>query len=228
MWRSFLCPLHREGYVFVGIFAGVALLGHWIYEPLGLLLWGLTGWCAYFFRDPQRVTPTREGLIISPADGRILSIGPAVPPQEIDLGTEPLTRISIFMNVFDVHVNRLPCHGKITKIHYYPGKFFNASLDKASEHNERQAFCLETRRGSKIGFVQIAGLVARRIRCDVKVGQEGTAGDRFGMIRFGSRVDVYLPLSLSPLVIVGQKTIAGETVLADFYASEEPRQGQRS
>jgi phosphatidylserine decarboxylase len=225
---SFLCPIHPEGVIFVALFAAVAAIAYWIYPPLGVIAWGLTAWCAYFFRDPRRMTPTREGLVISPADGLIQSIGPVVPPEEMELGEAPLTRISIFMNVFDVHVNRLPCDGRISKIHYYPGKFFNATLDKASEHNERQAFTLETSQGTKIGFVQIAGLIARRIRCDITVGKVGVAGERFGMIRFGSRVDVYLPTSVNPLVIVGQRAISGETVLADLQSAEPPRQGRRA
>jgi len=187
----------------------------------------LTAWCAYFFRNPDRVTPVREGLVISPADGVVQMIQPAAPPPELDMGGEPLTRISVFMNVFNVHVNRAPVDGKIEKLAYRPGKFLNASLDKASEYNERQSVRMKLADGRDIAFVQIAGLVARRILIWVTEGQKLAAGERFGLIRFGSRVDVYLPDGVSPLVCVGQIAVAGETVIADLEAGEQPREGEQ-
>ena len=176
----------------------------------------LTLWCIYFFRDPPRVTPVREGLVVAPADGRVSQITTAAPPHELGLGDKPLPRISIFMSVFDCHVNRSPVAGQVEKIVYQPGKFLNADLDKASEDNERNSLVIATA-GTRIAVVQIAGLVARRIVCFVKEGQPVGAGERFGMIRFGSRLDVYLPPDTAPLVAVGQTAIAGETVLADLH-----------
>ena len=194
-------------------------------EPLGWIGAVLTAWCVYFFRDPERVTPSRKGLMVSPADGVVQSVDPAVPPAELEMGDAARPRVCVFMNVFNVHVNRIPCDGTITKLAYRPGKFFNASLDKASEFNERQGVRMSTTDGAAIAFVQIAGLVARRILCGLSEGQSVLAGERFGLIRFGSRVDVYLPEGVTPLVIPGQKTIAGETVIADFRAQEPPRTG---
>jgi phosphatidylserine decarboxylase len=228
MLNSFLAPIHRDGWPFIAIFAVIAFVVYHLSAFLGTIAWGLTAWCAYFFRDPARVTPLREGLLISPADGLVQMITEVVPPAELDLGAEPLTRISIFMNVFDVHVNRVPIDGMILKTHYYPGKFINASLDKASEHNERQGISMVLADNRKLGFVQIAGLIARRIRCDVRAGQMVQAGERFGMIRFGSRVDIYLPPNVQPLVIVNQRAIAGETVIADLSSNESARQGRRA
>ena len=185
----------------------------------------LTAWCAYFFRDPVRHTPIREGLVISPADGIVQMISKAVPPSEVEMPIEALTRISIFMNVFDVHVNRSPVDGQISGLGYRPGAFLNASLDKASEENERQVVKITMADGMEIVLVQIAGLVARRILCWVEREQPIRVGERFGMIRFGSRVDVYLPEGVSPLVVVGQKAVAGETVLADMKSDEAQRKG---
>jgi phosphatidylserine decarboxylase len=187
---------------------------------------GLTIWCFYFFRDPDRVTPVRPGLVVSPADGTVQMIGPASPPLELGIGTEPLMRISVFMSVFDCHVNRAPIAGAIIKDEYTPGKFINATLDKASEDNERQSLVIRTPDGKDFAVVQIAGLVARRIRCDVREGQHVLTGQRFGMIRFGSRLDVYLPRGVAPLVLVGQKAVAGETVLADVQSGEPMREGE--
>ncbi|WP_209425368.1 phosphatidylserine decarboxylase [Pararhodobacter sp. SW119] len=218
-------PLHREGYKFLAIFAAATLVLFLIWQPLGWIGLGLTVWCYYFFRDPDRVTPIRDGLFVSPADGIVSAIEPALPPAELGLDPVPLTRISVFMNVFDCHVNRLPIGGTILAVAYRPGKFLNASLDKASEDNERNALAVELPDGRRIAVVQIAGLVARRILCDVQPGDEMETGQRFGMIRFGSRVDVYLPDGIAPLVAAGQGTIAGETVLADLSASEDPRLG---
>ena len=180
------------------------------------------------FRDPERVTPIADGLIISPADGVVSMIETVTVPPELALDDDEAVRISVFMNVFDVHVNRSPINGKIHKISYIPGKFINAELDKASEHNERQALTVETNEGVKIGFVQIAGLVARRIVKFVNEGDQLLAGQRFGLIRFGSRVDVYLPKGHEALVCVGQKAIAGETVLADLSSKNTQRTGRTS
>ncbi len=218
-------PLHREGYRFLAVFSAVTLLLFLVWTPLGWIGVGLTVWCYYFFRDPDRVTPDRDGLIVSPADGIVSAIEPAAPPAELGLGETPRTRVSVFMNVFDCHVNRMPVGGTVTAVAYRPGKFVNASLDKASEDNERNGLALELGDGRSLAVVQIAGLVARRILCEVQPGDVLETGQRFGMIRFGSRVDVYLPEDVAPLVAVGQGMIAGETVLADLQASEPPRAG---
>tara|TARA_B100001939_G_scaffold347733_1_gene370344 strand:- start:7817 stop:8512 length:696 start_codon:yes stop_codon:yes gene_type:complete len=224
---SVFVPLHREGYKFVGAFAVATILLYLMevpfLPPLGVIL---TLWCAYFFRDPDRVTPTKEGLIISPADGVVQSVGPAVPPAELEMGDEERVRISIFMNVFDVHVNRIPADGQIVRQVYTPGKYLNAALDKASEENERHAILMKNASGKEIAFVQIAGLVARRILCWVEDGQTVKAGERFGLIRFGSRVDIYLPKGVSSLVCVGQRAVAGETVLGNEKSREGDREGE--
>ena len=213
--RSQLAPIHPQGYPFVGGFALVSLILFWLWTPLGWLGTLATAWCAYFFRDPVRVTPLREGLVVAPADGRVSRVVNAVPPPELGLSDRPLPRISIFMSVFDCHVNRSPIAGRIDRMAYKPGKFINADLDKASEDNERNAFLIATERG-RIGVVQIAGLVARRIVPFVQERQPVAAGDRIGMIRFGSRVDVYLPEGGRALVAEGQIATAGETILADL------------
>lgn len=224
---SALVPIHREGYRFIAIFAAATLVLFWLHLPtLGWAGVILTLWCAYFFRDPERVTPMRQGLVISPADGRISAIESVVPPPELDLPREPVTRISVFMNVFDVHVNRSPVDAAITRITYVPGAFLNAELDKASADNERQALTLDIGEGRRIGVVQIAGLIARRIVKFVNEGDRLAAGQRFGLIRFGSRVDVYLPKGAVALACVGQRAIAGETVLADLASSEGERSGR--
>lgn len=223
--RRTLVPIHREGYLFIALFAVAALLLGWLWGPLGWIGWILTAWCAYFFRDPARVTPAREGLVISPADGRIDTIGYFVPPVELGLGNAALPRISVFMNVFDCHVNRAPVSGRIVRIAYRAGLFLSADLDKASEDNERNGVVFENSFG-RFGTVQIAGLVARRIVSFVREGETLAAGERFGLIRFGSRVDVYLPEGTRALVGVGQKAIAGETVLADL-SSQEPQRTMR-
>ena len=225
-FRKQLAPIHPEGYPFIGGFALASLLLFWLAAPLGWLGVLATAWCAYFFRDPQRATPMREGLIVSPADGRISQIAMAPPPAELEMGVAPRPRVSIFMSVFDVHVNRTPVTGQIERIAYRPGKFINAELDKASEDNERNGIVIRTGAG-RIGIVQIAGLVARRIVCFVREGQTVNAGDRVGLIRFGSRVDVYLPEGTRPLVSEGQTAIGGETVLADL-APGAPFDGFRS
>jgi len=227
MTKYIWLPIHREGWPFIALFAVGAILLGLLWGPLGWLGLVLTLWCAFFFRNPERVTPVRPHLVISPADGVVCMVGHAVPPEELGMGSEPRMRVSVFMSVFDVHVNRTPIDGRITKISYKPGKFLNASLDKASEDNERMAVRMQTAEGAEIAFVQIAGLVARRIKCDLIEGQEVRAGQRFGLIRFGSRVDVYLPDGTQPLVACGQRCIAGETVLADTASTEPARQGEQ-
>lgn len=216
--RSGLAPIHREGYPFILIGAAASALLLWLVPPLGWICVLITVWICYFFRDPERVTPVREGLLVSPADGRVCLVGPAVPPAELGLGELPLPRVCIFMNVFDVHVNRAPLAGRITRIAYRPGKFLNAELDKASDDNERSGLVLETTLGA-VGVVQIAGLIARRIVSFVREGESLAPGERFGLIRFGSRVDVYMPVGTRILVAEGQRAIAGETVLADAHAT---------
>jgi phosphatidylserine decarboxylase len=219
--KGVLVPIHREGWRFIAIFFVVALFLGWLWTPLLVPGFLLTAWCIYFFRDPDRITPTRKDLVISPADGVVQMIEAAAPPAELDMENKPLTRVSVFMNVFNVHVNRIPVDGTITRLSYRPGKFLNASLDKASVDNERQSVCMKTSEGKDVAFVQIAGLVARRILCNLTDGQNVRAGERFGMIRFGSRVDVYLPDGVMPQVCVGQLCVAGETILADLSATHE-------
>jgi phosphatidylserine decarboxylase len=210
-----LPPIHKEGKKFIAIFAGVTVLVGFMSSFLFYIGIVLTVWCYYFFRDPKRCVPQSSDLIISPADGTICAVDKAIPPAELGLSSEPMTRIGVFMNVFDCHVNRMPIAGKIIKIAYHKGQFLNASLDKASQKNERNSLIIENDSGQKFGVVQIAGLVARRILCETTEGVILRSGDRIGIIRFGSRVDVYLPQGIMPSVCVGQKTYAGETILAD-------------
>ena len=215
--RSQLAPINREGLPFIGAFALASLILFWIWTPLGWIGTVLTLWCAYFFRDPVRVTPVREGIVVAPADGRVSKIINAVPPVELGLGDRALPRVSIFMSVFDCHVNRSPVSGRIDKIVYKKGAFISADLDKASEDNERNSFVIAAGT-ARVGVIQIAGLVARRIVCFTRPGASVAAGERIGMIRFGSRVDVYLPEGTGPLVAEGQTAIAGETVIAELKA----------
>ncbi|WP_127090078.1 phosphatidylserine decarboxylase [Aquabacter cavernae] len=215
--RKTIPPVHREGYPFIAIAAVLTLVIFLVSTFWGMLALGLTVWTALFFRDPQRVTPIREGLVVSPADGVISQITLAIPPRELDLSDTPLLRVSVFMNVFNVHVNRAPVTGRVARIAYKPGIFLNADLDKASEDNERNGFIFQTAFGP-VGCVQIAGLIARRIVCFVREGEEMGAGERFGLIRFGSRVDIYLPPGTRLLVAEGQLATAGETMIADFAA----------
>lgn len=225
MLDSILVPIAREGRPFIAAFAVatlvLGLIAEWLLIPGGVL----TAWCILFFRDPNRVTPTRDGLVVSPADGLVVSVASVPWPRELAMGEGEATRIGIFMNVFDVHVNRVPVDGRISKLAYVPGAYFNASFDKASEQNERQLVAMETADGRPLAFVQIAGLVARRIVCRLTEGQTVLAGERMGMIRFGSRVDVYLPAGVAPLVVEGQRCVAAETVLADLASTEPPRNG---
>lgn len=225
MLSTFLKPMHPEGYKFVAIFALIAAALMWLWQPLGWVGVGLTVWCYYFFRDPKRTVPQDSDLILSPADGVISLIERAIPPLELGMAPDALMRVSVFMNVFNCHVNRAPVAGKITSIAYRPGKFFNASLDKASVDNERNALAIRLPDGRQIAVVQIAGLVARRIMCWVKPNDAIAAGERFGLIRFGSRLDVYLPDGVAPLVALGQTMVAGESVIADLRQSA-PRAGR--
>ena len=234
-------PIHPAGYPFIGIFAVVALLLSLAATSLGWIGLILTCWCIYFFRNPHRVTPTRPGLIVSPADG-IVSLIQQVPlPPELDdcKGTAEaptgdalcdaatVTRVSVFLNVFDVHVNRVVADGEVKKVVYHPGKFLSANLDKASLENERSTVLLKmTGYNTSIAFVQIAGLVARRIICKASAGQQVRAGDIYGLIRFGSRVDIYLPPNVEPQVCIGQRMIGGETVIADMESKEPARAGE--
>jgi phosphatidylserine decarboxylase len=223
-----LYPINRAGWPFIAGFAVATLVFFGLWAPLGWIGLILTLWCVYFFRDPPRTVPLRKGLMVSPADGRVMMIVPAVPPPELGMGAEQMLRISIFLNVFNVHVNRVPIEGTVVKSAYHPGKFLSASMDKASDVNERAAVRLKMADGREIAFVQIAGLVARRIITTLKDGQEVRTGERYGLIRFGSRLDIYLPRDAEPLVVVGQTAIGGETILVDFESSETARAGWRS
>ncbi|GBU18376.1 MULTISPECIES: phosphatidylserine decarboxylase [Methylobacterium] len=222
--RRVLVPIHKEGYPFILIGIVLTVLAGYFSQFFGWIFLILTLWVCYFFRDPERVVPVGDGLVVSPADGRVNLISTVLPPPELDLPPEPMTRVSVFMNVFDCHVNRMPVAGRIGQVHYTPGLFLNAELDKASEDNERNGMVVETAQSTgpvRIGVVQIAGLVARRIVGFVGAGETLAAGERFGLIRFGSRVDVYLPAGTRVLVGLGQKAVAGETVLADLGGGPE-------
>ena len=224
MLRQLLAPLHPDGIKFVAIGAVATVILYLLWHPIGWVALILTLWIVYFFRDPWRVTPIRDGLVVSPADGVIVSLGRIVPPFELGLGIAPVTRIGIFLNLFDVHVARAPLGGQVVAREYTRGRFVNASLDKASEHNERLALRVAPGEGPDIGFVLIAGLVSPRNVCPLIQGQRIAVGERVGIIRFGSRVDVYVPDPYVPLVALGQRMIGGETVLADRNAVEPPRE----
>lgn len=214
-------PIHKEGWPFIILFGVATLIIYCIPIINSLTLLGviLTIWCVYFFRDPERVTPDDEGVVVSAGDGVISQIAEAVPPKELGLD-EKRTRISVFLSVFNVHVNRLPISGEITETHYHKGKFLSANLDKASDDNERQTIVIKGKGGKELVCVQIAGLVARRIVCYANEGDAAKAGDRYGIIRFGSRVDIYLPKGVKPLVKVGQTAIAGETIFANMATAK--------
>ena len=214
MLSTFVKPMHPEGRKFVAIFAAITLVLFLLWEPLGWVGVALSVWVYYFFRDPERVVPNEDGIMVSPADGIVSLLEPAVPPIELGLGSEPMTRVSVFMSVFNCHVNRIPAAGRITTVAYHHGKFLNASLDKASEQNERNGITVELSDGRQYGVVQIAGLVARRIMCWSEEGSDMQRGERFGLIRFGSRLDIYLPSGAEPTVQIGQTMIAGETIIA--------------
>ncbi|MGO8799331.1 MAG: phosphatidylserine decarboxylase [Roseiarcus sp.] len=218
--RRQLAPVHPQGYPFIAAFLVATLILAWLWSPLGWIGAAATAWCAFFFRDPARVTPVREGLVVSPADGVVSFSGYATPPPELGLGARRMQRVSIFMSVFDCHINRAPVAGRVVRVAYKPGLFISADLDKASEDNERNGVVIDSPAGA-FGVVQIAGLIARRIVCFVDVGANLSAGDRFGLIRFGSRVDVYLPDRARVLVGVNSRAVAGETVIAEM-ALDEP------
>jgi phosphatidylserine decarboxylase len=221
-------PIHRDGHKFLGLSLLATIVAFLIWSPLGWLLTLVTAWIAYFFRDPDRVTPLREGLVIAPADGRIVALERVMPPTELGLDGGERNRISIYLSLFDCHVNRAPIAGRITRSVYVPGAFLSATNDKASEDNERRALVIESPTGTEIAVLQIAGLISRRIVTFAGEGDTVGVGQRFGLIRFGSRVDVYLPPGQSSLAAVGQRTIAGETVLADLNSDEQEREARRS
>ncbi len=226
MLKHVLVPINKAGWPFIVGALALSVFAALLWKPLvipGLLV---AAFCTYFFRDPVRQTPVRKGLVVSPADGVVSAIETAVPPAELEMGSEPRTRISIFLSVFDVHVNRVPTDGRITETVYHHGKFLNAALDKASEENERMSVKMETEDGKEVAFVQIAGLIARRILNWLHIGQNVRAGERFGLIRFGSRTDVYLPKGTEPFVAVGQRMIGGETVIADLNSDEDQRNAE--
>lgn len=217
---QYLPAIHKEGFLFIAIFLVIAIGLFFISNAAGWIAVILTIWCVCFFRDPERVVPMIADAIVSPADGRVDNITKARPPKELDMGEEELTRVSIFLSVFDVHVNRIPISGVVKHLHYHPGKFLSATLDKASDLNERQSILIETSGGDKIAVVQIAGLIARRIVCDLDENKAVKAGERFGIIRFGSRVDVFLPKGVEPKVALGQYMIGGETVIAQLTGKQ--------
>lgn len=218
MLANFLIPIHRDGWRFIAISAALTLLLAWTFLFWPLLV--VTLWCVYFFRDPPRLVPQRAGLFVAPADGLVQSVRFAVPPPELGLGAQPLMRISIFLSVFDVHINRTPCDGTVEIVAHHPGKFLSAGAEKSSDENERQAVLLRLPDGRKVAVVQIAGLIARRIVCDLRPDRYLRAGERYGLIRFGSRTDVYLPDGVVPLVATGQRMIGGETVIADLLSPD--------
>lgn len=226
MLKHVLIPIHRAGWPFIGAAVLGAVLLSLLWAPLlwpGLLV---AAFCTYFFRDPERVVPVRAGLVVSPADGLVSAVEVATPPPELGMGEGARPRISIFLSVLDVHINRVPADGTISALAYRKGTFVNAAFDKASDENERQSIRMTMPDGRDIAFVQIAGLIARRIVCDLVQGQGVRAGERFGLIRFGSRTDVYLPEGGAPLVVPGQRMVGGETVIADLASTEEPRGGE--
>ncbi len=225
MLRRVLAPLHPDGFKFVLAAAAVTLLLFLVWSPAGWAAAIVTLWIVYFFRDPWRITPTREGLLVSPADGIVTSVAPARPPPELDMGDAEVSRIGIFLSLFDVHVTRAPIGGRVVALRYTKGRFVDASREEAGQNNERMAIRLAPPEGPEIAYVQVAGLVARRIVCDLREGQRIAAGQRMGIIRFGSRVDVYCPPPYVTMVVAGQRMVGGETIIADRLAQEPPRQG---
>jgi phosphatidylserine decarboxylase len=220
--RSVLAPPHKAGYPFIVGGIAVAVIGLLLWHPLAWLGLLFTLFCLYFFRDPERVLPPRPNVFVAPADGLVVSIEPAIPPAELGLGQETRLRVAIFLSVLDVHVNRAPISGLVSRIAYHPGKFLSAADEKASDDNERNSILLSLPTGQEVVLVQIAGLIARRILCDIHEGQALTAGQRIGIIRFGSRTDLYLPEGTLPLVAVGQRMIGGETVIAELAPLAAP------
>ncbi len=225
--RRQIAPIHPEGYIFIAAFIAATLILGWLWTPLGWIGLVATLWCAFFFRDPSRVTPLRADLVVAPADGVVSFCGVAAPPPELGLGAAPRQRVSIFMSVFDCHINRAPVEGQVTRIAYHAGEFLSADLDKASEANERNGLLIESAAGV-FGVVQIAGMIARRIVCFTHEGARLGAGERFGLIRFGSRVDVYLPEGARVLVGLHSRAVAGETVIAEIGHDEGSRQFRSS
>ena len=225
MLRQILAPIHPDGWKFIAIAAAATLILFLLWSPAGWLALILTLWMVYFFRDPWRVTPTRPGLLISPADGIVVSIAAATPPSELAMGDMGVVRVSIFLNIFDVHVTRAPVGGRVAAMRYTKGRFVNASLDMASLDNERLAIRIAPPEGPDVAFVLVAGLVARRIVCNLYDGQQVATGQRAGIIRFGSRVDIYCPPPYVSMVIAGQRMVGGETVLTDRLAREPAREG---
>ncbi|MBC8049775.1 MAG: phosphatidylserine decarboxylase [Chitinophagales bacterium] len=221
---STFVPVHRDGHKFIGVGALATLLLFLLWPPLGWLAAIVTAFVAYFFRDPDRATPLRGGLVVAPADGKIVSVGPRIPLKDLELGDQPMTCISIFLSVLDVHINRTPIAGKVERKVYTPGLFTNAASETASQDNERMALKIVADSGDAVGVVQIAGLIARRIVTFQGEGDALQPGQRIGLIRFGSRVDIYLPLNKGILASVGQRAIGGETVLADFASTETGRE----
>lgn len=219
--RDTVPPVHPAGRPVVLGAAVASLLARRLSPRLGVAGAVVTAWCAWFFREPQRVPPQREGVVAAAADGLVSSTDPAPPPAELELGDGPLPRVSVFLTIFDVHLQRIPLDGEVVRIGYRPGAFLSADLDKASDVNERNSMLLRGRHGEELGVVQIAGLIARRIVCSVRAGDTVRAADTYGMIRFGSRVDVYLPAGSEVLVRPGQRTIGGETVIAQLPARSE-------
>lgn len=225
--EAFIPPIHKEGHIFILIFAIASLLFGMLWDPLGWIGLIVTVWCMAFFRDPKRVIPEGDNLLISPADGLVQKVEKAQLPAELGIGDDEVWRVSIFLNIFNVHINRVPLSGEVTHLNYHPGKFMSAELDKASDENERQSVVVKTKDDKQVVFVQIAGLIARRIVCDLQEGQQVNRGERYGLIRFGSRCDIYLPKGVAPLVVTGQTAIGGETILADSaQESDETRQGE--
>ncbi|WP_336276281.1 phosphatidylserine decarboxylase [Bartonella sp. CB178] len=208
-------PIHKEGYPFIIAFFAISLVLGWVWGPLFWCGLVLTMWCIYFFRDPHRVVPLNPSWIMSPADGRISFVEPCIPPEELGLGKEKMVRVSVFMDIFSCHINRIPINGTIESIAYHPGCFANIELDKASKYNERNGIVIDSKYG-KIGVVQIAGMIARRIVCWSQEDDSVVSGQRFGMIRFGSRLDIYIPMGVKLYVAVGQTAVAGETILGSF------------
>ena len=225
--KEIIPAIHKEGHIFIIIFFLITAFFFLLSPKLGWIGVVLSAWCIFFFRDPVRVTPVNDDLVISPADGLVQMITKAPTPPELKMDQKEMTRVSIFLNVFDVHVNRSPVTGEVHALHYHEGKFFNASLDKASIHNERQAVWVKTKDGKDVAFTQIAGLVARRIVCDLKKNQKLKSGERFGIIRFGSRMDIFLPDGVEPNVIVGQRAIGGETIIANLKGKQVKVKGRK-
>jgi phosphatidylserine decarboxylase len=226
LMKDFIPPIHKEGHVFIFIFAMVAIFLWAVWAPLGFVGLVATVWCVFFFRDPVRLVPSDGNYVVSPGDGYIQKIEQVAPPAELGLGDKKVTRISVFLNIFNVHVTRSPVAGEVTTLNYHPGKFLSANLEKASSENERQSVVITTPQGQNVVCVQIAGLIARRIVCYLEDKQSLKAGERYGIIRFGSRIDVYLPEGVNPLVAEGQTALGGETIFADLNGKSLSRKAE--